>query len=100
VSDYHRHKFWKEAFFTCFVLHWILVRMALFAYKVVITSTVDTVPTHSCHLAWYFFIPGLWVLLFLHCYWLTFICGVIYRKLYEKKSVVDNRSDSDTWQEE
>ncbi|ETO28477.1 hypothetical protein RFI_08655 [Reticulomyxa filosa] len=100
VCAYHHSTFFKEVIFALFVSHWILVRMLLFAKKVVITSTIDTVPSHSCHWAWYFFIPGLWVLLFLHFYWLTFIFGVIYRKVFLKKSVVDNRSDSDTWQEE
>jgi len=100
ICGYHHYTFFKELFFVLFVLHWIFIRMGLFAWKIVLTSTFDTVPSHSCHWAWYFFIPGLWVLLSLHCYWLTFILNIIYRKVCLRKSIVDTRSDSDTYDEE
>ena len=85
----------ENGLFIIFVLSWIVSRICLFAWKVIIPVFIYVPSAYSCHfdkVIW--FVSGLLILFSLHLYWGQMIlriaiAGIMYSKLEDIRSSED-----------
>jgi hypothetical protein len=82
--------------FGLFCASWVVCRIYLLSKKVIYTMMFDARGTYDCHFLYPVFLSLLFVLLFLHIYWLRLIAGVAMDAITKSKTVTDTRSDSES----
>ena len=86
----------KNVSFVLFVSSWVISRIGLFSWKVIIPVFMYAPTAYSCHYSKFvWFASLLLVLLFLHFYWAYLILGVAIQWVFCGTKVEDTRSDSD-----
>merc|ERR1719295_534913 len=90
----------KNVAFATFVCSWILSRICMFSWKVIIPVFMYAPTAYSCHYGKFVgFASLLLLLLILHLYWTYTILGVFLQWLCCGDSVEDSRSDEDDTEE-
>merc|ERR1712012_176610 len=90
----------KNLGFVLFVLSWIISRIGIFSWKVIVPMFQYAPTAYSCHYGKFVaFATGLLILLSLHIFWMYNIFSIAFQWICLGQSVEDNRSDDEDAEE-